>query len=70
MVILLSYQMKLFVHLVKEKLIYYWVQIKIHVLLIELKNDFIFNDSIYNQLKEYSRWISSYKENILKLYQF
>ena len=31
-------------------------------LLIELKNDFIFNDSIYNQLKEYSRWISSYKK--------
>ena len=31
-------------------------------LLIELKNDFLFNDSIYNQLKEYSRWISSYKK--------
>lgn len=31
-------------------------------LLIELKNNFIFNDSIYNQLKEYSRWISSYKK--------
>lgn len=31
-------------------------------LLIELKNDFIFNKSIYNQLREYSRWISSYKK--------
>jgi hypothetical protein len=31
-------------------------------LLIELKNDFIFNYSIYNQLKEYARWISSYKK--------
>lgn len=31
-------------------------------LLIELKNDFIFNNSIYSQLKEYSRWISSYKK--------
>lgn len=30
-------------------------------LLIELKNDFIYNKSIYNQIKEYSRWISAYK---------
>lgn len=30
-------------------------------LLIELKNEFIFNDSIYNQIKEYARWISAYK---------
>lgn len=36
-------------------------------LLIELKNDFIFNDSIYNQLKEYSRWISSYKIKYTKI---
>ena len=36
-------------------------------LLIELKNDFIFNDSIYNQLKEYSRWISSYKRKYTKI---
>jgi len=34
---------------------------KNYCLLIELKNDFVFNDKIYNQLKEYSRWISSYK---------
>lgn len=32
-------------------------------LLIELKNDFIFNDSIYNQIKEYARWISCYKRH-------
>lgn len=32
-------------------------------LLIELKNEFIFNIGIYNQLKEYSRWISAYKIN-------
>lgn len=30
--------------------------------LIELKNDFIYNESIFNQLYWYSRWISSYKE--------
>lgn len=30
-------------------------------LLIELKNDFIFNDGIYNQIKEYSRWGCAYK---------
>jgi hypothetical protein len=30
-------------------------------LLIELKNEFIFNNSIYNQIKEYARWISAYK---------
>lgn len=30
-------------------------------LLIELKNEFIFNHKIYNQLKEYARWISAYK---------
>lgn len=32
-------------------------------LLIELKNEFIFNNGIYNQIKEYSRWISSYKSH-------
>lgn len=32
-------------------------------LLIELKNEFIFNKGIYNQTKEYSRWISAYKIN-------
>lgn len=31
-------------------------------LLIELKNNFVFNHNIYNQLKEYARWISSYKK--------
>ncbi|MAL59698.1 MAG: hypothetical protein CMC14_06600 [Flavobacteriaceae bacterium] len=30
-------------------------------LLIELKNEFIFDNKIYNQLKEYARWISAYK---------
>lgn len=30
-------------------------------LLIELKNKFTFNDNIYNQIKEYARWTSSYK---------
>ncbi len=30
-------------------------------LLIELKNEFIFDNKIYNQLKEYARWISKYK---------
>lgn len=30
-------------------------------LLIELKKEFICNDRIYNQLKEYARWISAYK---------
>jgi hypothetical protein len=30
-------------------------------LLIELKNEFIFEDSIYFQIKEYSRWVSAYK---------
>jgi hypothetical protein len=30
-------------------------------LLIELKNDFVFNGSIYNQIKEYARWVSAYK---------
>ncbi len=31
-------------------------------LLIELKNEFIFNSNIYNQIKEYARWISAYKQ--------
>lgn len=30
-------------------------------LLIELKNEFVYNDKIYNQIKEYTRWVSSYK---------
>lgn len=30
-------------------------------ILIELKNEFVFNSSIFNQIKEYSRWISAYK---------
>jgi len=40
---------------------------KNYCLLIELKNNFVFNDKIYNQLKEYSRWISSYKTFYKKL---
>ncbi len=32
-------------------------------LLIELKNVCEFNNNIYNQIKEYSRWISNYKIN-------
>lgn len=32
-------------------------------LLIELKNVFVFNENIYNQIKEYSRWISYYKRH-------
>lgn len=32
-------------------------------LLIELKNEFIFNSSIYNQIMEYARWVSSYKKH-------
>ncbi|SFV89591.1 hypothetical protein MNB_SUP05-SYMBIONT-5-143 [hydrothermal vent metagenome] len=32
-------------------------------LLIELKNKFIFNDSIYNQIMEYARWVSAYKKH-------
>lgn len=39
-------------------------------LLIELKNDFAFNGSIYGQIKEYARWISAYKlqyENIVPI---
>lgn len=32
-----------------------------HCILIELKNEFIYNYKIYNQLKEYSRYISNYK---------
>ncbi|MFD1094992.1 hypothetical protein [Salegentibacter chungangensis] len=31
-------------------------------ILIELKNDFLFNENIYNQIQEYSRWISAYKD--------
>ncbi|SMN00734.1 hypothetical protein SPONL_1532 [uncultured Candidatus Thioglobus sp.] len=30
-------------------------------LLIELKNEFVYNKNIYNQIKEYARWVSSYK---------
>ena len=30
-------------------------------LLIELKNIFVYNYNIYNQIKEYARWISAYK---------
>ncbi|WP_081209742.1 EVE domain-containing protein [Salegentibacter sediminis] len=30
-------------------------------ILIELKNKFVYNESIYNQIKEYARWISAYK---------
>lgn len=33
-------------------------------LLIELKNTFIFSESIYNQIKEYARWISAYKARL------
>ena len=36
-------------------------------LLIELKNKFVFDKSIYNQLKEYSRWISAYKMHYEKI---
>jgi len=36
-------------------------------LLIELKNEFIFNTGIYNQIKEYSRWISAYKINYINI---
>jgi hypothetical protein len=36
-------------------------------LLIELKNEFIFSNSIYNQIKEYARWISAYKPQYIKI---
>lgn len=35
--------------------------------LIELKNEFKFDHRIYNQLKEYSRWVSSYRINYEKI---
>ncbi|RXI44850.1 hypothetical protein CRU99_04545 [Malaciobacter mytili] len=31
-------------------------------LLIELKNYFVFNGNIYNQIKEYGRWVCAYKK--------
>ena len=36
-------------------------------ILIELKNKFIFNENIYNQIKEYSRWISAYKTHYISI---